>query len=284
MSGAPLLRPLTLQYLVTDRLDGVTPAPLFEVPPSPEATLNDDKMVEQTVERLGLLNLTGGGPAGQSSDRLIKWILIYGPRLPFDTDNIGVAFDGVLQDAPITIPAGANGLYTQCLFLPQTAQLRLDGMAGSPSEPLVVRVAIWRPQTVQDWAAMLEACCCINACVDELGESCFTRAIYSDEECESRSITTVQAMGGGALVLARGASGVAEVTGTGFEATDVWKLFQGSSQLLIDSVTFNNPTSVDLAVSVPDDAPVGNYTASVGPPLAGPECIATFPIAVQVTL
>ena len=284
--GSPLLlRPLTLEYIVTGQLDGSTPAPAFDVPPSPDAPVDSDQILRQTVENLGLVNLTGGGPPGAFADRLIKWILIYGPNVPFADDTVAVAFDGVTQRVELEIPPAANGVYSRiCVLVPQTGQLRLNGMMASATEPVVVRMGVWRPQTVKGLAAMLKACCCTAECVDAAGNPCFAEGIYSDANCDSRSIDTVETGGGAPVVIARSAGDTAVVTGAGFTASDVWRVFDGDQNLLINQVNFLSSNTVELVIAVQDDAPVGGYSVSVMPPAAGAQCTVIFPDGVEVTL
>lgn len=282
----PLLRPLTLEYQVTGRLDGVTPAPVFAIPPSPAAQVDDDQIIRTTVENLGLINLTGGGPNGGTADRLVKWLLIYGPVAPSLENNVAVAYQGVRQRNALTIPRRANGLWSRVtVMVPQGGQLLLDGLAASAFEPITVRLQVWQPQTVEEWTAMIQASCCVRDCVIERPETCrMLYGVYTTPNC-ARTIT---AIAGAPVAIARGATATVNVTGSGFSPDDEWRVFIEANDveydLLINNVTFNSVNSVDLDLAVQDDAPVGEYTVTVRPPLGSPRCTATFNGGVQVTL
>jgi len=169
------MRPLGLEYVVLRNLDGVTPAPAFGVPPAPDDYDPETQFISRTVDRLGLIDLTGlPGGSGQLADRLVKWIIILGPNPPFAADNVSVSFDGLIVQTDVEIPAGELGIYSRrCILVPQTAQLRLNGMAGFPDDPIIVRMGVWMPQTRLELAEMYQACCCTGAAVDDLGDPFF---------------------------------------------------------------------------------------------------------------
>jgi hypothetical protein len=169
------MRPLGLQYIVSGQLDGITPAPSFGVPPTRGPYDPDSQMLTFEVEDLGLVDLTGlAGGSGQLADRIVKWIIILGPSVPFNDRNIGVAFDDGIGQNDVEIGAAALGVYSrQCIRVPQTASLRLDGMAASPTEPVVVRMGVWMPQTKLELAAMIQSCCCTGAAITSLGLPAF---------------------------------------------------------------------------------------------------------------
>lgn len=169
------MRPLGLQYIVTGTLDGTTPAPSYGVPPTPGAYDPSSQMLSFEVENLGLVDLTGlPGGSGALADRIVKWIIITGPNVPFNVRNVSVAFDGFAGNPDITIGAAALGVYSrECIRVPQTASLRLDGMAANPGDPVIVRMGVWMPQTRLELAAMVQACCCTATAVDSLGLPAF---------------------------------------------------------------------------------------------------------------
>lgn len=277
------LRPLCLEYRVTGALDGVTPAPAYAIPPSPDSpVVPPDNKIVQTVENLGLLDLTGfPGRHGQIADRIVKWIIVYGPNVPFAADNIAVAFDGRRETrTALTIPAGANGIYNRnCIFVPQSAQLQLDGMAASATEPVVVRLQVWQPQTLNDLADMINSCCCLANTFDEFGEPAFTTAIVSAERCARTIVSLVPntaVQGAGAVAIA--------VTGTGFTDGDLVRLIHtnGTTEITIDSVLINNSNSMTVTVEIPADQLQGAYDMTVAAALA-PQCSFTLDDAFTVT-
>ncbi len=179
MTDLFLLRPFTLEYRVSDRLDGVAPAPAYPVPPSPDAPVGTAQKLIFNVERLGLIDLTGRvGNVGGFAGRVVNALTLYGPSVPVTADNVGVAFNGIIQRTEIDIDPAANGVFSRsCIFIPQTAQLLVDGMNATPGNPVVVRVSIWQPNTQAELTAMLKSCCCVQDCVTSAGAPCFERAI-----------------------------------------------------------------------------------------------------------
>ncbi len=169
------MRPLGLEYIVLRNLDGVTPAPAFGVPPAPEDYDPATQLISKTVDRLGLIDLTGlPGGSGQLADRIVKWVIILGPSPPFATDNVSVSFDGLIAQTDVEIPGAELGVYSRrCILVPQTAQLRLNGMAGLVGSPVIVRMGVWMPQTRLELAEMMQACCCTGAAVDSVGDPFF---------------------------------------------------------------------------------------------------------------
>jgi Bacterial Ig-like domain (DUF1927). len=277
------LRPLCLEYRVTGSLDGSTPAPAFAIPPSPASpVVAPENKVVQTVENLGLVDLTGFlGSHGQIADRLVKWILIYGPFLPTSANNIQVAFDGRAEpQTAITIPAGANGLYSRnCIFVPQSGQLMLDGMSASAGEPIIVRMQIWQPQTLNDLADMINACCCLASSLDEFGEPAFTTALYFSGRCTRTLISVIPnsvAQGAGPTALT--------VTGSGFTEGDIVRFIHsnGTTEIEVTQVVVNNSNSMTVTVDVAADQLQGTYDLTVAAPLA-PQCSATLVDALTVT-
>ena len=264
-----LLRPIALEYRVSGSLDGVTPAPVVPFPPDPASPLTADQFILQNVVNLGLLDLTRGS---QYAGRVVKWIEIIGPNVPTTADNVGVAFSGVAQRTELTIPGAANGIYSRnCIFVPQTGQLRLNGMAAGV-DPVIVRVGIYVLKRLGQMAEIQEACCCHGECLNDANEPCFVQALYSSAAA-ARAITNVNPASG-----ARGANVTIVVTGTGFTATDQFRVRQVGtpatpesptpiSTIPIDSLTFINPTTVELRVEIPISQPLGLYDVVVSPAL-----------------
>lgn len=278
------LRPIALEYVVRRGLDGTTPAPAWLVPPAAGAAIvgPDNKIVIE-VDDLGLIDLTGfPGAHGQIADRFIKWILIYGPNTPFGSPNVSVAFDGTAERDELTIPAGANGIYSRnCIFVPQSGQLQVFGMRATLADPVIVRIGVWMPQTLLELTAMREACCCIGGLVDAEGEPVFTTAIYTAAACE-RTITPPliptsigQGMDPGPIV----------INGSGFAEGDLIALVHedGIDTLEITTVVVNNPNQVSIAINNRADQTLGAYDLTIAAPLGGPACTATLAGAFTIT-
>ncbi len=277
------LRPLCLEYRVHGRLDGVTPAPAYVIPPGAGSPVvpPENKLV-QDVDDLGLVDLTGfDGRHGQYSDRIVKWILVYGPAVPFAANNIAVAFDGRREPhTALTIPAGANGIYNRnCIFVPQSAQLQLDGMFALGSEPVIVRMQVWQPQTLNDLADMINACCCLASSFDEFGEPAFTTAIVTPARCSRTIVSLVPntaPQGSGLTPIA--------VTGTNFTDGDLVRFLHtnGTTELTVTSVIVLNSNTMNVVVDIPADQLQGAYDMTIAVPLA-PQCSFTLDDAFTVT-
>lgn len=275
--SAPVYFPLqtiALEFLVTDRLDGITPSPPFLLPPDPLANLApDNNAVRITVERLGLVDLTGGVPSGALADRLIRSLLIVGPN-PVGVGvvaTIGRAFDGIPDDnGNVQIPVGAIGIDSDnCLFVPQTAAVRLTGLVASPGNPILVRLLVWQPHTVEELAEMSQVCCCRANVFDEEGEPFFTQALYNLGTC-ARTVASVAPP-----TAPRGVGPQAiTVTGTGFVDGDILVLISedGTGTINVLSHAVTNATTLIAAIDVDGAVPLGDYTVIVAPPLSPPEC------------
>jgi hypothetical protein len=267
----PWLYTISLQWLVTDRLDGVTPSPEFVLPPNPAANVDPDSncVLVGTVERLGLIDLCGGVQRGQFADRLIRHLLIVGPNPAAAGADIGLAFDGIADpNGRIPIPLGAVGLDSgNCIFVPQTAQLQIQGLTASPGAPILVRLNIWQPKTIEELAEMVQACCCRAATFDEEGEPFYTTALYIN--C-TRTVTSALPN-----TAARGAGPTAVVVGgTGFADGDLIFFFHedGLGQIPVLTSAVITPNIINVAIDVDGSVPLGDYNILVAPPESPPQC------------
>lgn len=267
----PWLQSICLQWSVTDRLDGITPSPDFVLPPNPAAPLNPDTncVFVGTVERLGLIDLCGGAQRGQFADRLIRHLLIVGPNPAGASADIGLAFDGIADpNGRVDIPLGAVGLDSgNCIFVPQTAQLQIQGLIASPGSPILVRLNVWQPKTIEELAEMTQACCCRANTFDEEGEPFFTTALY--DNC-TRTVTLAAPN-----TAARGAGPtVVNVTGTGFAEGDLIFFFHedGLGQIPVITSAVTLPTNITVAIDVDGSVPLGDYNILVAPPEAPVQC------------
>ncbi len=283
----PFLQAIALEFHVTDRLDGTTLSPRFTIPPDPLSVTDPDSGAVlvgsrfetisgrrvRVVERLGLIDLTGGVQQGAIADRLIRSILVVGPSpVAAGVDaTIGRAYDGTSDpEGRLTIPVGSNGIDSEnCIFVPQTAMLQLDGLVATPGNPILVRVDVWQPHTVEELALMTDVCCCRQSVFDDEGEPFYTTALYLGAAC-LRTITDAAppsaAQGAGFTVVT--------VTGTGFAEGDLVLFLHedGLGALPIDQVNVINSTTMLVRVDVNAIAPVGAYNIIVAPPLAPPQC------------
>lgn len=280
-----VLRPLVLEYRVAGSLDGVTPSEAVPLPPQIGSPVvpTENKVVIEVPGNLGLIDLTGlPGLQGQYADRIIKWLAIYGPNFPTTTDNVGVAFDGISEGTDLTIPPVANGIRSyNCLFVPQSAQLRVNGMAGSPGNPVVVRLGIWQPSSLLELNEMFQACCCLDGAIDSLGQPFFTQAIFVAGACErtiSSSNPPTRAQGDGATMITLG--------GTNFTDSDVVAIVhQGGTALIeITNVIAVTEFQMIVQINVPADQQLGAYDITVAAPLGGPGCSATLDGGLTITV
>jgi hypothetical protein len=271
------LRPLALEFRVTGSLDGVTPSPEFAIPPaagSPVVPTENKVVIE--VDNLGLIDLTGlPDGRGQYANRIIKWLMIFGPNVPFSTDNVGISFDGVPEGTDLSIPPAANGIRSYvCLLVPQSGQLRVNGMAASATEPVVVRIGVWQPQSLLEYTEMIDACCCIAE-----DPELFLQAFYTAENC-ARTLTSVNP----GVVIADGTQQQLTLGGTGFTDGDEVAIISadGTATLPIASVTVVTQFQIIVQVVPPGTQALGNYDVTVSAALGGPSCSATLDDAVQV--
>lgn len=283
----PILNTIALEYHVTVELDGVTDSPPFAIPPDPAARTDRDSQAVLvgdtpatisgrqvfTVERLGLIDLTGYLQNGAGADRIVRSILIVGPT-PVGvgvTADIGRIFDGQPDpEGRLVIPVGANGISSDnCIYVPQTAQLQLRGLTATPGNPILVRVLVWQPHTVEELGEMTQLCCCRAAQVDEEGEPFNVTALFFGAACE-RTVTLAAPpsapAGTGMVAIA--------LTGTGFADGDLVFFVHedGLGSLAVSGVIVMNSTAIALSVDVPVAAVLGAYNIIVTPPLAPPQC------------
>lgn len=269
------LQSVALEFHVTGSLDGSTVPDPFPVPPDPAARgLTDPRTgaVVIEVENLGLIDLAGGR-TGVSGDRIIRSLLIAGPNaVGVGVEaTIGLAFDGISSPSGgLVIPPGANGIVSEnCIFVPQTAMVQLVGLDASPGEPILVRLCLWLPRTVEEYGEMGNLCCCRANTIDEEGEPFYTTALYVGAAC-SRTVT-----GAAPPSAARGAGfTVVTLTGTNFTDGDIVVFIHedGLGVLPIDQINVVNPTTILVRVDVNGAVPLGDYNIIVAPPLAPPRC------------
>lgn len=262
---------------MTGSLDGVTPSPEFAIPPAAGAPVvpTENKLVIE-VENLGLIDLTGlPDGRGQYANRIIKWIMIYGPNVPFSTDNVGIAFDGISEGTDLSIPPAANGIRSYgCLLVPQSGQLRVRGMAASATEPVVVRLGVWQPQTLLEYTEMCAACCCIAANPD-----LFAQAIYTPAAC-ARTVTSVNP---DAIVAGAGQQQLT-LGGTGFTDGDEVAIISedGTATIPINSITVVTENQMIVQVEPPASQQIAFYDITVSAALGGPTCSGTLEGVLQV--
>jgi len=267
------LQTIALEFRVAQRLDGITPSPPFLIPPDPSAVIDPSSgAVVIEVDRLGLIDLTGGLNGGFAT-RIVRSFLIAGPLPVFGGDEaaIGLSYDGVSTDSGVVeIPAGSNGLASEnCIIVPPTAMVRITGLTATPGNPILVRLCVWQPRTVEELAEMSQVCCCRFATLDAEGEPYYTNALYFGAACE-RTVTSVAPP-----TAARGVGPQAVlITGTGFvEGDEIFFVSSdGTGMINVMTSAVINETTINAAIDVDGAVPLGDYNVIVAPPLAPPQC------------
>jgi len=268
------LQTIALEFHVHGALDGSTPSPAFVLPPDDAAVTDPDSgcVIIDIPGNLGLIDLSGGGLGGTRADKIVRALFIAGPTpIPLgDTGLVARAFDGITDpQGQLVIPAGAVGIDTSnCIFVPGSAQLQLDGMSGVVGDPILVRICIWQPKTVEEHGEMVQVCCCRAGVFDEEGNPFFTTALFPTESC-TRTVNTVApdavAAGVGDVPVNIGGSGFAEGDIVYFISQD------GGASLVVSSNTFVSVNLIQVIVNVPASA-LGDYTVIVAPPLSPVQC------------
>lgn len=285
------LQTIAVEYRVPGSLDGVTPAPQFSLDPrSPDHIKPDeDNIYVVPVKNLGLIDptfLTGSAYA----DRFIKWLVVYGPNPPLGPDNINVVTldengNVVTLRNKITINVAANGVYAKrCIFVPQGGLLQLRNLVGSAADPIVVRLGIWRPDSLKALAAMRQACCCreggrfenTNPPPPVIDVNQFNIGIEQFCQRQIDVVTPDQ--------LQAGTPGTINIIGSGFEATDNVVFIDPTTNVVLDpTITFVNSTQFN-ADFVPGQTTgqEGTYDVLVGPAQV-PSCVASAFSAFEIT-
>lgn len=267
------LQTIALEFRVHQRLDGVTPSPPFILPPNVGAITDPDSgCVVIDVDRLGLVDLTGGGLGGNRADRIVREILVVGPTpVAVTPGTIGRSFDGVPDPGgQLGIPVGAIGIESSnCIFVPCTAQLQLNGINATPGNPILVRICVWQPNFVEALAEMIKVCCCRAGVVDDVGDPFYTRALYPASTC-TRTVTSVNPDSG----LTGSGVNPLNIGGTGFAEGDIVYFINqtDSTQLTVTSTVFVSSVQIQVIVDIPIAASLGNYIVVVAPPLAPVQC------------
>lgn len=164
----------TIEYEVPVAVDGSTAAPAFSVDPaSPDFKQADAdgiyrftaaQMQQLTGGRLGLID-PDFGVGGTFADRFIHMIEVR-------TSGAGAAAQISVVDArdpdlagqeEILAPSPEADFYTDdCVFVPQGSDLAFAGFTPAAGSPVVIRVNVVAWGSVEDYAELLEACCCLG--------------------------------------------------------------------------------------------------------------------------
>jgi hypothetical protein len=157
---------LCLQYLVTDELDGVTPAPKLAAPRSTKDA-NQIYKPENPVERLGLIDpdFTPDGPVTGISNRMLTFIWLTGAQAGDPDARVAVVdaedpANPVLQQL-VADMSGETQLYRPTgVFLPQGSALQIRGLRPAPGGEIKVRLYVDVLDDALTTVAALKAICC----------------------------------------------------------------------------------------------------------------------------
>ena len=192
----------TVEYEVPIAVDGTTPAPTFSFDPSsPNFKEADaDGIVRFTAEEM--LALTGGrlgvidpdfDVGGTFSDRFLHMIEVR-------TSGGGAAATIAVVDARDDALAGQEEIlasspeadfYTDdCVFVPQGSALALAGFTPIPDVPVVIRINVVVWGSIEDYATLLNQCCCENVSPIVMDGYVFTPTAFYNTNNADLGLTT----------------------------------------------------------------------------------------------
>lgn len=244
-----ILQTSVLEFLVSGRLDGVTPNAPFQradaVVPRPDPPGADPENIYQfEVENLGIIDLTfpallerPDGPV-TLGNRYVAWTYVnLGNVAGVAGTNINVA--AFRPDSPVprvqkTAKSleGEFGIFSQqCIFVPHGSALQFTGdLQADPGVPFIIRFAVLLPQTRTEEELIVRACCCLDGIPD------------SQPTCLDAPIII-------SFVPEPIATGETELTinGDNFEATDVVTMTDPDGVPVAFDQTFVDETQIDLS-------------------------------------
>lgn len=165
-----------IEYVVSGSLDGTTVSPAF-IPldrQSSAGTIDPEELADDVaqpdedniyrfdVDDLGLID-PDFGVGGSLGDRFIVGLWINSGVAAVDPSPVAVVST---REREITLEliesslVGQTNYYQQdCIFIPQGAYLGLTGW-NAGDDPVIVRLHVKAPESPEELAHMLEACCC----------------------------------------------------------------------------------------------------------------------------
>lgn len=172
------MQTFTVEYLISDLIDGVTPSPAFipenEAPSGPtdpeeleDVTEHDDDNIYRfNVTNLGLID-PDFGTGGTFGDRFIDALWIQSPTAGLAASTMAVLSTRTretVQEFIVPSLVGLTDFYREgCIFVPQGSVLGINGFdASADPDDIVVRMRIKAPDTLEEYAQMLESCCCTS--------------------------------------------------------------------------------------------------------------------------
>lgn len=170
-----------LEFVVSTSLDGVTPSPVFipinRAPSSPDIDPeslatdvkepDEDNIYRFDVTNLGVID-PDFGVGGSFGDRFIVGLWIDAPNAG-DANALVAVFTSrpegreVVQKLVVPSLAGQTSFYLEdCIFIPQGSLLGLIGFLADPAteSPIIVRLHVKQAETLEEYALLLDSCCC----------------------------------------------------------------------------------------------------------------------------
>jgi hypothetical protein len=160
VAGPRNLQSFTIEYLVTELLDGITEAPPIVFEPAFNATkFSPDSQVYAggEVARLGLIDpdaVTGGGTFGPRCIPFL-WIdttAVGDPGAALDVVGVRAGQNVALQKVVEDLAGDAGAFIDKGFFVGQGSDIRLNGFTAPPDEPIRVRLTIEVPHDCSDYA------------------------------------------------------------------------------------------------------------------------------------
>lgn len=255
-----------VEYLVSDLLDGTTPSPVFipenlapSGPTVPEdledvALADDDNIYRFEVTNLGLID-PDFGIGGSFADRFLVGLWINSPVAGGAASTIAVLSTRtreIVQEFVVPSLNGETNFYREeCIFVPQGSVLGLNGFdASADPDDILVRLHIKCADTLEDYALLLESCCCTEAAV-----------------CTVPEVTDVQPSSPVACSGPPG-SNIVTVTGGPFDTTTTVQLTNTScgvgESLSISNLLINSATELQFQADC-DGTCTTDFIVSNGP-------------------
>ena len=263
-----------IEFLVAGSLDGVTPSPAFitkdRAPSTPKidpesletdvAEPDDDNIYRFDVENLGLVD-PDFGLGGTFGDRFIVGLWINSPNPAADPAPIAVVSTRVrelTQEIVVDNLAGLDNFYREeCIFIPQGSYLGFIGFAADPGTPILVRMHVKCPQTLEEYALLLNSCCCteLAACTTPTVDSISPQVVDCNDPPPQRTVTVK----GGPFNADTQASIVAICVGPGgMSITDIEIVDEETLTFLVNCSGVCTPATLTISngpgceVTVPD--------------------------------
>ena len=207
------LQMYTVEYQVPTAVDGMTQAPTFSTDPASAdyKAPDPDGIVRFTAAQMQ--GLTGGrfglfdpdfGIGGTFADRFIHMIEVR-------TAGAGAAAAISVVDArdpslsgqqEILAPGAEADFYTRkCVLVPQGSGIGFSGFTPTFDRPVVIRINVVPWGSIEDYAKLLNECCCENTVVVPPAEGCCPPSVLEDS-----------------FAIAQGTSEVLSLPGSGFDA------------------------------------------------------------------